>query len=173
MFEVRAATMADLSELASLLDAYMNETCRCRWNGSIAVLARDGFGVRFDTVVATRNGHLVAFTVWTSAYDLHHCIAGADLLDLFVRPELRGHGIAVQLAATVAAKVSERGDRYIKGLAIDGKGVRRFYERVATAFEGADCIVGGRAFRVLASLSGQPIREVMRRLPKKGWNYES
>jgi len=49
---------------------------------------------------------------------------------------------------------------------------RRLYERIAMSFEGADCIVGGRAFRVLADLSGRPIRELVRGLPKKEWNYE-
>ena len=49
---------------------------------------------------------------------------------------------------------------------------QRLYARFAMCFPGADCIVGGRAFRRLAELAGYAPRVAARSLPEKRWNYE-
>jgi hypothetical protein len=83
---------------------------------------------------------------------------------------VRGLGVALQMVARVAATARTRGGSFVKG---QGSGeTRRLYERVAIAFEGADCIVGGRAFRALASLAGQPARAIVRALPDRSANFE-
>jgi GNAT superfamily N-acetyltransferase len=172
MVAFRAATADDVSALVQLLGEYMRELFDGIWNGNPEALARDGFGAHFDVVVATRAGERVGFAAWRSTYDLHHCIRGGEILDLYLRAELRGRGVALQFVAAVAAAVRARGGRFIKGHAAGSARTRQLYERVAVAFEGADCIVGGRAFRTLADLDGEPAREMIRRLPEKGWNFE-
>lgn len=74
--------------------------------------------------------------------------------------------------AAVANRVRERGGTFVKGQAVEHAGLRETYERVAMAFPGADCIVGGRAFRVLADLDGQAPRAMVRGLPDRAWNFE-
>jgi hypothetical protein len=79
----------------------------------------------------------------------------------------------LQLVAAVAAAIHARGGRFVKGQAAnDDPARRKLYERIAVAFPGADCIVGGRAFRTLAGLAGRSARELVAGLPDKQSNYE-
>jgi hypothetical protein len=45
------------------------------------------------------------------------------------------------------------------------------YERFAPSF-GNDYILGGRAFRHVATLADLPSRQLIRSLPKREWNFE-
>lgn len=170
---IRAAVHDDLAALARLLQDYMRETFHSVWHGSVAALERDGFGFKFEMQVAlSRQGQVIGFVAWKESYDLHHCIAGADILDLYVVPAWRGQGIAVLLICEVAAAVQSRGGKYLQGSGPE-KGVpRRLYERVAMSFPGIACFVGGRAFRRLAELKGVSPRVASARLPEKFWNDE-
>ncbi|HZS40026.1 MAG TPA: GNAT family N-acetyltransferase [Polyangia bacterium] len=172
MIDVRAAAPTDVPELAALLELYMKEQYGRAWNGSPEALERDGFGARFDVMVAARGGELVGFAAWAAAYDLHHCVAGSELIDLFVRKDARARGVALLLIAAAASEARARGAVYMKGLAVGAPATRRLYERVAMSFDGADIIVGGRAFRALAELAGRPLREMLLALPRKEWNYQ-
>jgi GNAT superfamily N-acetyltransferase len=174
MFDIRPATADDVPALAVLLPEYMRELFggEAIWRGTPEALARDGFGSHFEMVVVARAGECHGFVGWRSSYDLHHCISGAEVLDLYVRPELRGRGVALQMVAAIAAMVRARGGTFIKGQAVGPASTRRLYERLAVAFEGADCIVGGRAFRTLADLAGKSARVMVRGLPDKASNYE-
>jgi GNAT superfamily N-acetyltransferase len=172
MVDIRAATIDDVPAVAGLLGEYMRELFRCEWKGSAEALARDGFGLHFEMVVVVRGGECVGFAGWKSTYDLHHCMSGGEVLDLYVRREERGRGVALQLVAAVAATVRARGGTFVKGQAVGDASTRRLYERVAMAFEGADCIVGGRAFSTLAELAGQSARAIVRGLPTKASNFE-
>jgi GNAT superfamily N-acetyltransferase len=109
---------------------------------------------------------------WRKSYDLHHCLTGGEILDLYVLPEYRGRGVAPVLVCAVAAEMLRRGGAYVKGQAVEHRVVQRLYARFAMCFPGADCIVGGRAFRRLAELAGRSARVVARSLPEKSWNYE-
>lgn len=170
MVAVRAATAADLPRLHVLIAAYMNETFDRPWEGSAEVLARD-FGTPIDAAVAERRGELVGFAIWCATYDFHHCLPGGELLDLFVDRPSRGRGVALRLVAQIGAEVIARGGTFVRGLAVGPPSTRRFYQRVAVAYEGADCIVGGRALRELAALRDLPLRELVRGLPKREANY--
>jgi GNAT superfamily N-acetyltransferase len=170
---VRPALPADASELATLLEAFMQDAFRSRWHGTADALRRDGSGAHFETSVAlASSGTIVGFVAWEGSYDLHHCVSGGHVIDLYVRPSRRGQGVALALVADVAARVRERGGHYVRGQAIPAPAVQRMYERVAVLFPGAEANVGGRAFHAIADLAGLPAREAARRLPPKAWNYE-
>jgi GNAT superfamily N-acetyltransferase len=172
MVIARSAAQDEVDAVASLLDAYMRELFGRPFAGSSEALRRDGFGRHFEIVVAERSGILVGVAMFRMTYDVHHCLVGGELMDLYVWPAMRGRGVALTLVAKVSAMVASREGRFVKGLAVGAPETRRAYERLAMAFEGADCIVGGRAFRTLASLDGARPREMLRRLPSRDANYE-
>lgn len=111
MIEIRAATTGDVSAVAAFLRDYMREVFGpdAVWAGSPEALARDGFGLRFEMMVAARDGAVVGFVGWQNDYDLHHCISGGELLDMYVHPDVRGLGLALRLVAAVAARIRARG----------------------------------------------------------------
>ena len=170
---VRATDQRDVPTLVQLLEAYMHETFKVAWRGSAEALHRDGFGQEFECQVAvTSDGRVIGFVAWTKSYDLHHCMTGGSILDLYVLPESRGRGVAPALVCAVAAEIRRRGGTYVKGQAVNNRAVQRLYDRFAMGFPGADYIVGGRAFRRLAELAGFPARVAVQSLPEKSWNYE-
>jgi GNAT superfamily N-acetyltransferase len=172
-FSVRAAEPGDVPALVALLEAYMRETYGDTWHGSAQALERDAFGRACRMAVATRDGRLTGFVAWASSYDLHHCIHGCDVLDLYVAPDARGRGVAVALLCFAAAEVRAEGGAYMRGGAVDTGSGARLYGRFGMCGAGTNCTVGGRAFRRLAELAGRPIREVARSLPERAWNYEA
>jgi ribosomal protein S18 acetylase RimI-like enzyme len=172
VLDIRIATIDDVPSLSLLLREYMRELFKSAWNGSPDALARDGLGLHFEMMVVARGTDRLGFAAWKSTYDLHHCLTGGEIVDLYVHPEIRGRGIALQLVAAVASIVRLRGGSYIKGLAVGDPSTRRLYERLAMTFDGADCIVGGRAFRCLADLAGKPARSILQALPDRSANYE-
>jgi hypothetical protein len=96
---------------------------------------------------------------------------GGQVLDLFVLPLHRSRGLAVRLIAMACRIVECHGGTFIKGGAVDSGAGSRLYGRFAPSF-GNDYILGGRAFRHLASLAELPLRQLMRALPEKEWNFE-
>lgn len=173
LYHIRNATPNDIPNLEKLLTAFMQATFQLPWGGTPQKLAQDGFGSEFQMVVAeAENQQLVAFAAWTSAYDLHHCVRGGVIIDMFVEPSYRGRGVAIQLIMAIATQIQQQGGVYIKGQAVENPSVQRLYQRCAKCFPGADCYVSGRAFRRLTELSDQSLRDVVRNLPEPAWNYE-
>ncbi len=168
--DVSAASEEELPGIALLIEAYMRETFGVGWSGSVDALRRDGRGSHFEVVAARHRGEPIGFAMLEPTYDVHHCLPGGCIADLYVKPGHRGRGVALRLIAAAATLVRERGGSFIKGQATPE--ARPFYERVAMAFEGADCIVGGRAFRAIAELHGRPHRELIRGLPTREWNRQ-
>ncbi len=97
---------------------------------------------------------------------------GGEVVDLYVAPPHRGHGLAMLLLADVARRIRERGGTYLKGQALNNPAAQRLYRRCARCFPGDECYVSGRAFRRLADLSGKNPREVASGLPEMAWNFE-
>ncbi|PSN75824.1 hypothetical protein C8B47_30550 [filamentous cyanobacterium CCP4] len=92
-YRVRPATLDDLPSLTALLEAYMQETFQRPWGGTPERLAQDGFGTEFELIVAVPEDQApVAFAAWASHYDIHHCIKGGAVIDLFVEPAHRSRG---------------------------------------------------------------------------------
>ncbi len=172
-FAVRAAAPGDVPALVPLWTAYMRETYGDEWHGSPDALRRDAFGRACEMAVAEVDGRLVGFVAWEPSYDLHHCVSGGEVLDLFVVKERRGKGTAVALLCAAAKAVQSRGGMYLKGGAVATGSGGKLYGRIGVCNPGVDCIIGGRAFRRLAELAGRPAREVARGLPARAWNYEA
>jgi GNAT superfamily N-acetyltransferase len=162
-----------LAALVDLLEAYMRETYRDTWHGSMNSLQRDAFGKECTIHVAEVGGHVVGFVAWTNSYDLHHCLTGGDILDLYVRPSWRGLGFAPALLCSAAAELLRRGATHLKGGAVDRGTGEHLYARCAASSGAGGFIVSGRAFRKLAELGGVSPRQLARSLPPKTWNYEA
>ena len=173
MIQIRSAHLHDTKALVGLIRSYMLELFDLKWSGSLSALERDGFGAEFESVVAeSQKGSFIGFGAWRRSYDLHHCMSGGELMDLYVEPKYRGQGIALCIIASVAQQIHDQGGHYIRGKAIPNQMVERFYSRVAVSFPGTEYNIGGRAFRCLAEISGQSSREMLLSLPQKSWNYE-
>jgi len=171
MYVIREVTPDDVHTVAALLRAYMRETYDDEWRGSVNGLLHDGFGTRFRALIAALADQAVGLLAWERSYDLHHCLSGGHILDLYVARRHRARGIAVQLIAAAAGVIHSEGGAFIKGGAVDTGTGPRLYGRFAPAF-GNDYILGGKAFRHLAARSNLPVRQLVRSMPKREWNFE-
>jgi GNAT superfamily N-acetyltransferase len=168
---VRDAAVEDLTQLAGLLDEYMEETFQRRWAGRREDLGRDVLGKECHTLVAVDDLELVGFAIWQRAYDVHHCLPGGELLDLYVQKAARGSSFAPELLLATIAAVSKTGGKFLRGNGVSAQG-DSLYERFAVTFPGTEFILGGRAFRELGALKGVPLRQAMRAIPPKSANFE-
>jgi GNAT superfamily N-acetyltransferase len=171
MYLIRETSPDDVHALAGLLRAYMLETYNDEWRGGVNGVLQDGFGARFSALIATLADQAVGFVAWEKSYDLHHCLTGGHILDLYVAHRHRARGIAVQLIARAAGVIHSEGGAFIKGGAVESGTGSRLYGRFAPAF-GNDYILGGKAFRHLAAQSTLPVRKLARSMPRREWNFE-
>jgi len=172
-YRIRKANRNDIPCLAKLLGEYMRETYQNAWGGTAQQLEEDVFGSKVNIVVAeAAKREVIAFVAWTFSYDLHHCLKGGEVIDLFVCSSHRGYGVALLLITNIAMRSRQNGGAYLKGGAVDNPTVHRLYQRIAMHVSGNDYYVSGRAFRRLAELSGKSLREIASNLPEKAWNYE-
>lgn len=162
----------DAPVLAGLIDGYMRETFDVGFVAPTQRLADGLVAGWVRALLAERGSEPVGFVAWTWAWDLHHCVRGAEVVDLWVDRAHRGHGLAPRLVATVARVCRDEGGVFVKGQAVTSGSGRGLYERIAMSFPGTDCIVGGRAFRVLAELADATPRAMLAGLPDRAWNHE-
>ena len=176
--QVRLATAADASILSSLVAACLAESYPTHPGTPAEALRRDVFppppppapqprvAIAFDL-----NGSACGYLAWDATYDLHWAIGGAHVSDFYVTPSARGIGVALALIAFACAEVHAAGGKYMRGEAYDRSSTREFYSRVAVVQPSGEVALGGRAFRHLASLAGQPPRKILASLPPVDWNY--
>ena len=170
---IRKAEESDVPSLGELLEAYMRETYHGAWGGNIHLLERHLLGKEVEIIVAeSTEREVVGFVAWVATYDLHWCLKGGAVIDFFVRPSHRGRGAAILLITKLAGDVQEQGGAYLKGGAVDNPVVRRLYQKVAMCLPDGESYVSGRAFRHLAELSGEGLRQIIRKMPEAAWNYE-
>jgi GNAT superfamily N-acetyltransferase len=176
MATIRDARLGDADPLTRLWARYLCEHYGLRDKVTPEILQRDGIGParRFELAVAVGpEGDLRGAVAYSAGYDLHHFVRGVDVLDLYVPPEHRGVGIAMQLLAHVAKAGLAQGAQYMRGGAsLDPTPARRLYDRFVVYFEGKTANLSGRAFRHLASLAGASTREIGRSLPQRAWNHD-
>lgn len=162
----------DLVGLAGLLDEYMVETFGQKWGGSIEGLRAGVLGAEANGIIALDDGEPVGFSIWRRTWDAHHCVVGAELLDIYVRPEVRGGTFAPLLIHETVAAVAKMGGKFLKGKNVSVQG-NRLYDRLAVTFPGTEFILGGRAFRELVTLHGKPLKDIIRAFPSREMNFES
>ncbi|MEJ7576875.1 MAG: GNAT family N-acetyltransferase [Pyrinomonadaceae bacterium] len=172
-YSVRKANRDDVQRLEQLLTDYMWETYQGAWGGSAELLERHLTENVVEILLAeTPFGEAVAFLAWSSSYDLHWCMKGGVIIDLFVSPQHRSRGVAVLLATDLAKQIQDCGGTHLKGGAVESPIVHRLYQRIAMRLSDNEYYVSGRAFRHLANLSGEGVREIVKNLPETAWNYE-
>ena len=170
---IRQAVASDVPSLGELLEAYMRETYHGAWGGNVRLLEQHLLDHEVEIIVAeSLERKVVGFVAWVASYDLHWCLKGGDVIDFFVCPPHRGSGAAILLITRLAREVREHGGAYLKGGAVDNPVVRQLYQKIAMCLPDGESYVSGRAFRRLAELSGASLREIIRRMPEAGWNYE-
>lgn len=172
-FSIRKAVSADVPRLVKLLADYMQETYQGAWGGNARLLEQHLTAKDIEILLAeTSSREVIGFLAWSSTYDLHWCMKGGVIVDLYVRPAYRSRGAAVLLATELAAEIQKRGGTHLKGGAVESPAVHRLYRRIAMRLGENECYVSGRAFRHLASLSGKNLREIVKNLPETAWNSE-
>lgn len=99
---IRAAAATDLPEVEELLRSYMAEALNRRWEGSLSALERDGLGREFHTLLAWRGREAVGVAFWHRVYNVHFCVVGGEICDMFVKRHYRNSGTALMLVAAAA-----------------------------------------------------------------------
>ncbi|MGE5186300.1 MAG: GNAT family N-acetyltransferase [Acidobacteriota bacterium] len=163
--DIRIATVDDAAPLAALLDEYMTELWARTWAGKLPQLVADLAAGRVRAALCD-----AGFIAWNDDYDLHHCVRGASLCDLFVRRSARGRGVAPALIAFACREIQATGGVFLRGTAVAS--AVKLYARVGWGWDCREVTLGGRAFRAIAALAGASPRELVRGLPDPAWNHE-
>jgi GNAT superfamily N-acetyltransferase len=97
-YTVSTATIDDLDHVAKLMDDYVRQNLNMpSWTCSIATFKRDYTSGCFRMTVIRSKRKLVGFAAWQPCYDLHHCVHGAQFIDLYVDPAYRCRGLGMAL----------------------------------------------------------------------------
>jgi GNAT superfamily N-acetyltransferase len=172
MIACRMAGAPDLAVVGRMLDACLVELFARPWGATGVQLADDVASGQLAIGIAVR-GELpspIGFIAWHRDYDIHHCVSGASTSELYVEPSHRALGVAPSLIAFACQQIAATGGACIKGTAV--RSAVGLYDRVAWGWDCREVILGGRAFRVVASLSGSSARDIARGLPAPAWNHQ-
>ena len=170
---IRLAAPTDAVALERMIREYLHESYAGHLGTPAATLQHEVLvGTTTQRVlVAERPAGLTGFVAWDGVYDLHWAVRGAQVADLYVAPEARGLGVALELLAALCSVVAREGGAFIRGGAYDRPGTRAFYGRIAVVEPSSgETHLSARAFQHLASLSGLPARAIARALPPLEWN---
>lgn len=173
-YTIRDLAASEVNEVLDMYKRFTQEILRIASTLTTDHILRDGFGKKFSMAVAecTNTLQLVGFVAWQCSYDLHWGTTGATVLDLYVLPEHRCRGLAPLMLQRVASLVKENGGTFLSGQSIvNPTHPQRLYRRIAVEVAGAECILGGRAFRAFAELESESLKRFVKGLPPKEWNY--
>jgi len=143
-YHISTATVDDLSHVAVLMDDYVCQNLNMpSWPCSIATFKRDYTSGCFRMTVIRSKRKLVGFAAWQPCYDLHHCVHGAQFIDLYVDPAYRCRGLGMALICAIAAEITRLGWEFMRGSALSGEATR-LYERFAVRFGTNEYNVSGK-----------------------------
>jgi len=159
-FQVRPLAAADATCVAALFadfQAEFNQPTELSTTPFTAdVIQRDGFGPRprFRGLLPWPDGSdtPAGFLLWSEGYDTDLAVHGAYVLDLYVAPAWRRHGMARAMLARLAASVRDDGGGFLFwGTDLRNRPAVNLYERVAHAQSGITLFAcDGDAFLRLA-----------------------
>jgi GNAT superfamily N-acetyltransferase len=163
--------LTTLNALGGLLRSYLSGTFSAEWRCDRDALRHAlGDGIVTVLLASTEKG-ASGFIAIVDDYDLHHCVRGLRVIDLYVVPDSRGRAVAIRLLAHVAARAMALDCRYVRGEAVESIPTRRLFERIAIR-TGDSFNVSGKALTLLAALRDGDPRDIARRLPTPAMNYE-
>jgi GNAT superfamily N-acetyltransferase len=119
---VRPATPGDVKQILAFIQALATyERAPDAVEATEEALLRDGFGPRpfYECLIAEHDGKPAGFALYFFNYSTWVGRAGIYLEDLFVYPELRGHGIGKALLQCVAAVALENGCQRMQWAVLD------------------------------------------------------
>lgn len=151
---LRTGAAEDCSQVERFLTDMLDDIGLPRKQDISQSLRADGFGAKpaFTFVMAELAGRPVGYALFWPTYDTETASRGGWLSDLFVAPEARRHGVALQLMAELARRTAARGGRYLVWLVhAHNHGARAFYRRIGEEWpEGIACICDEERFEKLA-----------------------
>jgi len=167
MLFIRRATANDTAEIERLVADFVKGHPAENHPRSSNALGDAYFGEHpvAHLLVAKRDGEIVGMAQWRLIYDMFWGMFGAEAGWLYVKPHYRGSGIVAAVVARLCSEASEAGAKFLQGGG--GDGPSRLYERVAIGQSDRVCHLSGKAFQLFAELDGLPVREIVRRLPRK------
>jgi GNAT superfamily N-acetyltransferase len=168
---VRAATEADLPEVADLVQGFVRGHPAELHPRPLSSLKQAYFGAQpvAHLLVASSRGRLVGMGQWTLMYDMLWAMFGGEVAWLYVRPETRGLGVAAAIVAEICCRVRRAGGQLLRGTA-DQAVNSALYERVARGWPSREAYLSAEAFQSFADLAGLPPRQIVRLLPKTELN---
>lgn len=135
---VRPAAPADADRLLAMIDGLNAHVGAVAGKMTRDLLLRDAFGEtpRFELIVAEVDAVAAGYAAWCDTYETEHAAAGFYLIDLFVAPAFRRHGLARRLVARVAAECRRRGHGFVWWTAVPGnEEAAGFYESLGSRSE--------------------------------------
>lgn len=158
MFEIRAATPADVSAIFSLIQALAEyEKLSHLVTGSIEQLHAHLFGEKpfVEAIVATVNQEAIGFALYLHNYSTFLTKPGIYLEDLFVLPEYRSQGIGKALLIQLAQIAIERDCGRLEWSVLDwNESAIGFYQRMGATVlpDWRICRVTGDALLQMSAL---------------------
>jgi GNAT superfamily N-acetyltransferase len=168
---IRPASVLDTKELVPMLERYVQETFSSDWGGTESMLRAALASGLVRILISARDDVLVGFAALVDDYDLHHCVRGLRVVDLYVVRAQRGRCIGATLLAHVAHHALSGDFAYIRGEAVPSPAARRLFERFALQF-GDSYNLSGQALRELADLRDLKPRELARRMLNRDTNRD-
>lgn len=171
MVTVRRASEPDLPALMSLFEEFVRGHKAERHGRPIEVYRQEYFGPAASTRIflAELRGQSVGMGLWRKVFDFFWGWYGGEIEGLYVRPSVRGLGVAPAILAAMCADMRGQGARFAHSTYDDH--LAAFYERVAVGSAQRSCFVSAKAFQVLADLAGAPPRVIARSLPARELNF--
>ncbi len=169
---VRAAVESDIDEIAGMIDELAKGHLAENWKRQKSSLKQayfNGAPIAY-LYIAERKSIILGMAQWVRQYDMFWSQFGGVLEWLYVKPEYRGSGVAAAIVVELCSQIRKSGGSYAMGEGLNPN-VSKLYERVAIGWSARKCSIAGEAFQVFADLSGMPLRQIVKGLPKHELNY--